>query len=125
MSGQTSKRKKKDTQKHIEFYGMNHVCSYCGTKFNENECPSCCSTQYETTSERLRWDQEQRELQRNIAYDQEMAESASKRYAQKSHNRFITIFFIFFGSVWFLVFASFFFHACAMSQMTQIFYSFG
>ncbi len=125
MPNQTSKKKKRDTQQHMEFYGMNHVCSYCGTKFNENECPSCCSTQYETTPERLLWDQEQRKLQRSIAQDREMAESVTERYAQKSRNRFLTFFFICFGSVWLLVFASFFFHACTMSRMAQVFYTFG
>lgn len=125
MASKASKMNKRDTQKHMEFYGMNHICSYCGTKFNENECPSCCSTQYETTSERLLWDQKQRELERSIAQDREMAESTSQHYAQKSRNRFMTIFFICFASVWFLVFASFFFQACAMSRMAQIFYTFG
>ena len=115
----TQRKPKKDTQKHIIFYGKNHLCSYCGTKFNEDECPNCCSTQYETTPERLRWEQEQRELQRNQQHSKELAESAAQNTSQKLALMIPKIILIVYGSIWLLVFFSFLLRSCMVSQILR------
>ncbi|MBQ8598319.1 MAG: hypothetical protein IJ409_11080 [Lachnospiraceae bacterium] len=99
------------------FYGKKHICSYCGTKFDEDECPSCCSTQYEKTRERLIWEQEQQEFQQEM----QAREEANKRYARQSHNRFMKIFFIFFAGIWIVVFLIFLLNFFVMSSFRTMF----